>query len=155
MKKVILLSMLMGIGFLFAQQSISPKASFHEFDFWLGEWNVYKFDTDTLVGYSRIETIIDSVAILENYRTSKGSYQGKSINKFDPQTGKWDQFWVDNSGLTLKIQGELVDGNMVLGNTGNRITWSPLEGNRVRQKWEAKQADGSWKVVFDGEYRKK
>lgn len=128
---------------------------FHDFDFWLGEWNVYKFGTDTLVGKSQIQSIIDSVGIMENYKSTQSLYQGKSLNKYDPQLKKWDQFWVDNGGLTLRIQGGLVDGSMVMGNETNEITWTPLEGDRVRQTWKIRKAkDAAWKKAFDGEYKR-
>ena len=43
-------------------------------------------------------------------------------------------------------------GAMRMGNATNRITWSRLEGGRVRQVWE-QTADGkTWTVVFDGIY---
>ncbi|MCI4667640.1 MAG: hypothetical protein MRZ79_05715 [Bacteroidia bacterium] len=128
----------------------------HDFDFWLGKWDVFKFNTDTLVGKSHIESIIDSVALLENYHSVKSTFKGKSINKYDKALGVWDQFWVDNSGLTLRIQGNLTEGAMVMGNENNKITWKPLAGDRVRQTWEIKnQKDGKWKTVFDGEYRRR
>jgi hypothetical protein len=47
-----------------AQQSLELKAKYHEFDFLLGHWEVYKNGTDTLIAYSHIQSIIDSVGIL-------------------------------------------------------------------------------------------
>ena len=40
--------------------------------------------------------------------------------------------------------------------TLERITWTPLDGGRVRQLWEQSQDQGkTWKSVFDGTYSKK
>jgi len=42
----------------------------------------------------------------------------------------------------------------VHGLIGNRITWQEV-GSNVRQTWETTEDGGStWKVAFDGEYRR-
>jgi len=165
MKLISILLFLFATQQIFAQQNQQELSrNYHQFDFWLGTWEVYKYGTDTLVGHSRIESVIDSVAILENYSVAKGKYQGKSLNKYNPATQRWEQYWVDNSGLTLFLSGGLTDGKMVLddvahGNTEkglNKIAWEKLSINSVRQTWSVSQDGGqSWSVVFDGEYRMK
>ena len=150
---------------IFAQQSQEELSKLnHQFDFWLGTWEVYKYGTDTLVGHSKIESVIDSVALLENYSVASGQYQGKSLNKYNPATRRWEQYWVDNSGLTLFLSGGLTDGKMVLddvesGNAEkglNKIAWEKMNTNSVRQTWSLSQDGGrTWSVVFDGEYRMK
>ena len=77
------------------------KESYHQFDFWIGNWKVYKFGTDTLVGISKIQSINDSTALLENYHTPENRYKGKSLNTYNRKTGNWEQFWIDNTGLIL------------------------------------------------------
>lgn len=138
-------------------------AKFGEFNFWIGDWNVYKFGTDTIVGLSKIESILNSTAIRETYESTRGKYKGTSLNKYNPRTKIWEQFWIDNGGLSLLIQGGIVDGKMVLANveenekgkTHNRITWTPNADKTVRQEWE-QSADGEvWKKVFDGHYKPK
>lgn len=145
-----------------SQEELSRK--YHQFDFWLGTWEVYKYGTDTLVGHSRIESVIDSVGLLENYSVGKGPYRGKSLNKYNPATERWEQYWIDNSGLTLFLSGGMQDGKMVLddvegGNAEkglNRISWEKSHTNSVRQTWSVSKDGGqSWSVVFDGEYRMK
>ena len=54
MNKYILLPLLLIPMLLMAQTPPSPK--YHDFDFWIGEWDVYKNGTDTLVGSSQIES---------------------------------------------------------------------------------------------------
>ena len=149
---------------LMAQQQNAEELKFkqHQFDFWVGKWDVYKYDTDSIVGKSHIESIIDGVAIQENYSSTRYPYKGKSLNKYNQVTGKWQQFWVDNGGLTLEIEGGIKDGKMVMGNrveqngqvTHNRITWAPLDDGTVRQTWDISQDEGkNWQTVFDGIYR--
>jgi hypothetical protein len=37
-----------------------------------------------------------------------------------------------------------------------RITWTPLEGGRLRQHWESSGDGGrTWKTVFDGTYARR
>ncbi|MHA7058158.1 hypothetical protein ACWGOQ_0013130 [Aquimarina sp. M1] len=98
-----------------SQKNSNQKYS--EFDFWIGEWNVYKHGTDTIVGKSKIEAIIDNKAIKETYHATTSKYHGTSLNKYNPRTSLWEQFWVDNTGLTLHIQGNYIDGKMILQNT--------------------------------------
>lgn len=144
---------------LSAQTKISKeelKTYYHQFDFWLGEWDVFRYGTETMVGKSHIVSINDSTGILENYKVPKGGYKGKSLNTFNQKTGQWEQYWIDNSGLVLKLAGEFQDGKMVLlgfdGLTGNKISWAP-EAPGVRQTWETSSDGGkSWTIAFDGLY---
>lgn len=136
------------------------KAHKGEFDFWIGEWNVYKYGTDTLVGVSKIESILSGGTIKETYHSSRGNYAGTSLSKYNAQEQRWEQYYVDNGGLTLHITGELEDGKMILANKvrqqesdlHNRITWSPDEDG-VRQTWDTSSDGLSWTTVFDGYYR--
>jgi hypothetical protein len=163
MKKIIIF-VLLSISFLMTSQ---PNKEFHEqyhqFDFWIGKWDVYKYGTETLAGKSHIESIIDSVGILENYTNANGQYTGKSLNKYNPSKQRWEQYWIDNSGLTLHLAGGIKEGKMVLSDevTGdpkqgiNRISWEKQKNGTVRQTWNLSTDGGkTWKVLFDGEYRK-
>lgn len=140
------------------------EKAYHQFDFWLGQWEVYKYGTDTLVGQSHIESIIDGLGLLENYTAVNSSYRGKSLNKYNPARDRWEQYWIDNSGLTLFLSGGLSAGKMILEDTEhgdpergyNRIVWSLQNGTSVRQTWSISRDGGkSWSVVFDGEYQPK
>lgn len=161
-KSILFLLLLM--PFLLQGQA-SNKAKYKEFNFWIGEWDVYKNGTDTIVGSSQIESILGGIAIQETYHSTRGAYKGTSLNKYNPALDKWEQFWVDNGGLTLHIQGGLEAGKMVLKgempdakgtNIWNKITWIALPDGRVRQVWKQSKDDGkTWTQVFDGDYRKK
>lgn len=165
MKKRVLLVLLCLPLSLAAQQPADTtwKEHVHEFDFWLGSWNVYKFGTDTLVGLSRIETLVDSLVLYENYESVNYPYHGKSFNKYNPATKHWEQFWVDNSGLTLALAGNPAPGKMILSNEPgdagsrgyNRITWTDMGDGTVRQTWEVSKDGEAWRTVFDGHYRPK
>src|SRR5687768_17432283 len=71
-----------------------------EFDFWVGEWSVYKRGTDLKVGDSKIEIASGGCMILENWEaTGPVAHNGKSMNYVNPQTGKWEQLWIGSGGI--------------------------------------------------------
>ena len=136
--------------------------AYRQFDFWLGEWEVLKPD-GTLVGTNRIEKEYGGCVLHERYATPRG-YSGESLNTYDAARKVWHQTWVDNAGLLLLLEGQLIDGRMVLesanqGQDGSavkhRITWTPNPDGSVRQLWESTDANGQWTVAFDGLYQRK
>lgn len=159
--RILLLFIGLGLSHAFAQTESDDK--YREFDFWIGEWDVYKQDTDTIVGKSKIEQIVDGKVIKETYHSTTSKYHGTSLNTYNPRTDQWEQFWVDNSGLTLHITGNIEDHKMVLQNKistekgilSNKVKWQKNKNNTVRQTWsQSTDQEKTWKVVFDGEYRK-
>jgi len=165
MQKIILLLFILNSQFSMAQiNNKDLQEKYHQFDFWMGKWNVYKIGEEKVSGKSEIESIIDSVGILENYATPDGKYSGKSLNKYNPAKERWEQYWIDNSGLTLYLVGGIVDGKMILDDlqTGdakagfNQIIWQILPDGEVQQTWNVSMDDGkTWKTVFDGIYKKR
>lgn len=146
------------------QGSVCNEEPYRQFDFWLGEWEVFNPKGD-LAGYSTIAPVQDSCAILENWKSARAPYTGTSHNFYDKHTGTWNQVWIDNQGGNLRLSGGwdghamVLNGDAAPGPGGNpvlsRITWTPQEGGTVRQVWEMKPVDGdAWNVVFDGLYRK-
>jgi len=165
MKKLILfLSFPFLLSNINAQSEAQENENYRAFDFWLGEWVVYKTGTSDTLGFSTIETIIDSFAIQETYQNARSKYRGTSINKYNGATGQWEQYWIDNTGLTLYLKGQRIENQMILqnmidtgdGNIGNRITWTDHSDGSVQQVWEQSYDEGeSWSKQFDGTYIKK
>jgi hypothetical protein len=136
-------------------------ASFHQFDFWLGDWEV-RDASGKMVGHNRITRMHKECVIFENYRA--GEFTGSSLNVYDADRKVWHQTWVDSGGGLLVIEGAFVDGKMILagetvdaekpgGKVDNRITWQPLPDGRVRQLWETSADKGmTWATSFDGYY---
>lgn len=162
MQKLLFILFLLPATFCLGQNNPTPSGKYHEFDFWLGSWDVYATGDEKIIAHSDIETIIDSIGILENYSILGGNYKGKSLNKYNPFTKKWEQYWIDNSGLTLFLSGGIIEGKMVLddlttsdGKNGyNKISWEKLANGYVRQIWEISNDGGkTWTISFDGEYR--
>lgn len=134
-----------------------------QFDFWLGEWEVTRPD-GKIAGHNRINLILGGCALREEW-TGAGGHHGTSLNVYDAAARKWRQTWVDDDGTVLLLAGEFKGGKMVLegdtpagaGKTARqRITWTPIEGGRVRQFWDSSEDGGkTWKTEFDGTYAKK
>ena len=135
-----------------------------QFDFWVGEWEVYQNGGDTQVANSRIEKKHSGCAVLENWMPLRGT-GGTSLNNVDPATGVWHQKWVGSPPGAVEFTGGLVDGKMVL--TGNwpsaqvphqliRMTYSLQEDGSVRQHGEGSTDHGlSWQTSFDFIYKPK
>lgn len=138
------------------------SASARQFDFWLGQWEVFLPD-GSRAGSNRIEAVAGGCALLEQWQ-GRGGFSGTSLNRHDTTDGRWHQLWVDSSGGTLTLSGGLQGGSMVLtGESADparpgqwrreRIAWTPKPDGSVQQRWEQSPDGGStWAVVFDGRY---
>jgi len=133
-----------------------------EFDFWVGEWDVYPRGTKIKNGHSVIQVISGGCAILENYTTPVG-YSGKSINFIDNATHKWKQSWVGSSPDKQEFtDGEYKDGAMrfVFERTdaqGHKITGRFIfynEGPDQVRQFNETSADGgkTWNTNYDFTY---
>ena len=114
-------------------QSNCDAPEYRQFDFWLGNWEVTQ-PNGQLAGHNVISLSLNGCVLREHYTTPTG-FEGYSYNIFDKQTGQWHQSWVDNTGLLLKLDGELKGNAMVLSGNGkapdgapilHRITWTPI-----------------------------
>jgi len=170
MKKLIVLVISTIIAtVIFAQRPCNSQV-YRQFDFWIGEWEAFNLKGQK-AGDSRIEMILDSCVILENWTSTsviKGlRYAGKSYNTYNAVKKKWQQYWVDNSGsITEYFNGHYEDGKMIF-ETGNekqndgsfkisKMTFYNLGPDKVRQLGESSTDSGkTWKTDFDLEYRRK
>jgi hypothetical protein len=153
------ISCLVGVSSLSAQQPACQAEEYSQFDFWIGTWNVVTAN-GTQAGRNTIEKV--QGCYLHESWTGAGGNRGNSYNIYDQTSGKWHQTWVDNGGTLLQIDGEFVDGSMVLegettGRSGavtlNRISWTAFTADSVQQLWETSSDGGSsWTTAFDGRY---
>jgi hypothetical protein len=159
---------LLVVSLLVAQTSSSAKApspcqgaEFTQFDFWIGEWEVFG-PKGNRVGHNSITRAHGGCVILEQW-SGGGGVTGSSFNIYTPGTRTWHQIWVDNGGTLLQLEGEFRDGSMRMQGSGltpkgpmmNRITWTPGVDGTIRQVWEISTDTGkTWQASFDGVYRK-
>jgi hypothetical protein len=130
------------------------SAAHRQFDFWIGLWTV----TDAaghFAGINRIEAGEGGCVLRESWISARGGFGGTSLNWFGADQ-RWHQSWVDSMGQSLQLAGGLVDGKMVMeGPPRQRITWTPVDADTVRQRWEMSANEGkTWVVAFDGVYRR-
>lgn len=132
---------------------------FRQFDFWIGKW-IVRNPEGKEVGRSEISQESAGCAIREQWKGVSG-VRGMSINYYDPAERQWHQDWVGGDGAILHLRGGLQDGAMVLsgdtqsreGRVINRITWTPLPNDRVKQEWAISSDDGkTWQTSFVGLY---
>ena len=133
-------------------------------DFWVGEWEVYRNGSDTLVARSRIEKLYGGCAIRENWMPLRGA-GGGSLSGYDPATGRWHQTWFGSAPGPVFFEGGAADGRVVLtgrwpgsgpdGEDGlTRMTYSPAADGAVRQHGEFSADHGlTWVTTFDLLYR--
>ena len=139
---------------------------FNDFDFWLGEWDVYSNDeTRKLQGSNAITKHHRNCLIMENWTSIQGG-TGRSMNYFDPVEDQWRQLWVAG-GYSIDYTGGLNDsGSMVLNGKINyyktgmshnfRGMWTPNADGSVRQFFEQQDPESQeWAVWFDGLYIRK
>lgn len=149
---------------LYAQNPCSSEAH-QQFDFWVGEWDVYHATADTIVGHNKIERILNGCVIQENWTGATG-FTGKSLNTYNTIDSTWNQVWVDVSGATYHFKGKLEGTTMLMqGQTSNpsgqlilfKMSYTPNKANgNVRQIWKQSSDEGeNWTVVFDGIYKRK
>jgi hypothetical protein len=130
-----------------------PAAEAHQFDFWLGDWDVTPNGSgpDARIARSHITAEAGGCAVFEDFTDL--SYHGVSVNVFDPVTQHWHQTYVDTEHARLIFEGGLVGGDMILTmpNNADRITWSSVAGGNVRQHGEASTDGGlTWPTTtFD------
>jgi hypothetical protein len=141
---------------------LDPK--FHQFDFWLGQWDVRRAGS-TSAGHadSKISQILGGCVILEEYSTPQG-FSGKSFNMYDSASALWRQFWVDNAGNYIEYTGHLTNGAMEFegqaGGAGgkelSRMRFTKRDADTVLQYIESSTDGGkTWSVYFDGIYTRK
>ena len=132
-------------------QSPCATAEHHQFDFWIGDWEVVAPNGNVL-GHSRITSTSKGCAIDENW-SGAGGGNGRSLNTYDGRDKRWHQFWVGGDGTILRLAGTFADDVMTLADEANRIRFAKNADGTVRQTWEVSKDDGkTWQMTFDGKY---
>lgn len=150
---------------------------YRQFDFWIGDWQVFKSGTEKLAGVDQIESILDGCALDQDWLQLDDSFRpeggdsrlkGRSLLSVT-QDGKWRQTWVDNSGyMNTLTGGREENGDMVLrsgpvrypssnggyANVYFEWRWTPNADGTVRSWGRTKVGeDGEWNISFDNIYR--
>jgi hypothetical protein len=139
---------------------------YRQFDFWVGEWDVFPTGKTDQVATSRIERLYGGCVIRENWMP-KSNPGGGSLNLYDAAAKMWRQTWADSSGSWVEFTGR-VEGKAIVmtglwrGAAGpgkdnlTRMTYSAGADGSVRQLGEASTDGGkTWAPSFDFTYKPK
>jgi hypothetical protein len=144
--------------------SVCEDATHHQFDFWLGGWDVYPVGSNKPIARSVIEPVYGGCGVRENWMPFNGT-GGGSLNNYDTPAGKWHQTWIDSSGARVEFEGGLVDGKMIFTGTHKsgpnagkgllpRMTFTPQPSGWVRQFGEQSSDGGTtWQAQYDFIYK--
>ena len=132
-----------------------------QFDFWIGDWDVYDAGDAKPSMRIQVEKILDGCALRETYKDVNGML-GESINVYDASRKLWHQTWATSRGQVLYLDGKLENGRMGFTATEQtpqgtvlwRAVWIP-QGGEVRETAETSSDGGkTWKQRFDIVFRK-
>jgi hypothetical protein len=146
-----------------AKRPTCDAPEYGQFRFWVGDWNVTGLKGEQL-GTNRV-TLEENGCLIHEHWVGTGGSTGQSFNFYDRSDGKWHQIWVSNDGETLLMIGKLsgnelmytmerITGKGVMVN--HRLSFTRNADGSVHQFWQISTDHGkTWRVAFDGLYRKK
>ena len=140
----------------------------HQFDFWVGDWQVFDAKTNQLVGFDRVEKHSRGCIVQQNltmitdlYRRPGVDYRmtGIGVNRFDGAS--WLEMWADNQWGAIVLHGMPAAGKaMVLTtitpsrNRDLRLEWENRSDGSVRAlQYVAPAGSGKWELYGDLIYR--
>jgi hypothetical protein len=151
----------------FAQKPCESNPIFNQFDFWLGEWEVYDLKGN-IAGYSKITKILDNCVVLEEWTSATAQqglvFSGKSYNSYNAASKQWQQNWVDNTGGTTEYLTGYFENNAMHFKSRSfslndklavrKLTFYKLDNKKVRQHGEISFDDEkTWTTEYDLDYR--
>jgi hypothetical protein len=120
----------------------------HQFDFWVGDWQVFEAKSNQLVGYDRVEKQSHGCIVQQNLTMITDLYRGPGVgyrmsgigvNRFDGEN--WLELWADDTWGAIALRGTLdAHGSMVL------TTLTPSRNRDLRLVWE-RRPDGSVRTL--------
>ncbi len=136
---------------------------FRQFDFWVGDWDVYTLDGKK-AGENSIQIEENGCLLVERWTGASGG-TGQSYNYVDLATNKWRQIWVSNWGTIDYAGGLNEDGAMRLEGeiaypNGDKADfmgiWTLNEDGTITQHFKQYNAETEeWADWFIGTYKKK
>jgi len=140
----------------------------HQFDFWVGDWQVFEAKSNQLVGYDRVEKHSHGCIVQQNLTMVTDLYRGPGlgyrmsgigVNRFDGDS--WLELWADDTWGAIALRGTLdAHGSMVLTtltpsrNRDLRLVWERRPDGSVRTlQYVAPAGSGKWELFGDLIYR--
>lgn len=139
----------------------------HQLDFWVGSWE--------LTGRSRnapgqdkwtetkaknvIRKVHKGKVIEESFRMT--GFAGQSWSVYNPNSKRWNQTWVDDSGGYITLSGNYADGKMILTQTNTppgtsmRMVFSEIKKDSFRWDWQRSTDQGkTWETQWELQYKR-
>lgn len=154
-----------------AQSKPCSGEPYRQFDFWIGEWEVFNNLSSKKAGDSKISLMLDSCVILEEWTSASVQnglrFAGKSYNSYNAAKKRWQQYWVDNTGSITEYFIGHYENNKMIVQTENekqpndtfkiqKMTFYNLAPDKIRQHGESSTDNGkTWATDFDLEYRRR
>ena len=140
-----------------ASRAPCAPPTYHEFDFWIGDWEVFEVGSRNKVAHARVDSILDGCVLREDYRGADG-HEGESFTNYDAAKSVWHQTWVTNRGELLEIEGKIENGAMVLSGKNQagalvRGEWKPVNGEVREVAVTSTDSGKTWKPWFDLMFR--
>lgn len=143
------------------RQAVNPAfcsaPEFRQFDFWLGDWDVFDVGKSAVVAHTRVDLILGGCVLREDYEGANGLH-GQSFTLYDASRKIWHQSWVTNRGQVLVIEGRLEAGEMLLAGADRTAegkerrvhgTWKPMDGGVRETAVISNDAGSTWQPWFD------
>lgn len=130
---------------------------YHALDFWIGDWVVSA--QGGRAGTSHVEAAMDGCAILETWTGTYGD-TGRSISSYDAARKVWVQHYVSGRAATTDYDGRIAGESVVFtaktAGALQRMTYTKLDGGKVRQRFDVSKDGGkTWSPPNDLIYEKK
>ena len=145
-----------------APKSFCTAPQYHQFDFWIGDWDTFDVnDPHKVIARNNVQRILGGCVLRENYQQSDG-LRGQSFNIYDSGRKIWRQSWVTNHGQSLQLEGtQQANGDIVLdavdhengGKVLIRGTWKRVDGGVRETAVKSKDNGKTWTPWFDVIFR--
>lgn len=139
------------------------SSDYHQFDFWIGDWEVVDKAGDAL-GTTHVEATLGGCVLHEAWRGLVGG-EGQSLTGWNPGLHRWEQYWVDGQGVPIFFTGRVEGGELRLradsatragAPVQRRVTISKQPNGRLRHLSESSSDAGrTWATEYDFYYVKK
>src|ERR1700758_4481159 len=82
--KICTVFLLLGFARITGAQTVAPCSSpeYRQFDFWVGDWDVFEKDAATSIAHVRVDRILDGCVLREHYEDKTGAV-GESFTIYD------------------------------------------------------------------------
>lgn len=152
-----------------SNQERCASAEARQLDFWLGEWELSwpasqtgGEEGETGTGTNKLTRLFGDCVIEENFATSDGKFQGRSVSVYDEAAGIWRQTWVDSAGTYLSFTGGKTEDGFELrtepserdGETVvQRMVFTDITDDSLHWTWQGSRDGGTtWNDLWNISY---